>query len=95
MLRSRVTGPLFRRVLFYGVEGLYTGDRNTLGGAVAEGAFLGNVTITSRELSRARLSVTIGNLLDRAYGDPGAEEHPGDIVEQVGRTVRAQLTWRF
>jgi outer membrane receptor for ferrienterochelin and colicins len=95
MLRSRITGPLFGRVLFYGVEGLYTGDRNTLGGAVAEGAFLGNVTITSRELSRARLSLTIGNLFDQSYGDPGAEEHPGDIVGQVGRTFRAQLTWRF
>ena len=95
MLRSRVTGPLFRQALFYGVEGLYTGDRNTLGGGVADGAFLGNVTITSRELARARVAVTIGNLFDRAYGDPGAEEHPGDIVGQVGRTVRAQLTWRF
>jgi hypothetical protein len=39
--------------------------------------------------------VTIGNLFDRSYGDPGAEEHPGDIVGQVGRTVGARLTWRF
>jgi len=95
MMRSRVTGPLFGRTLFYGVEGLYTGDRTTLAGAVADGAFLGTVTLSTRELSRARVSVTIGNLLNRSYGDPGAEEHPGDIIPQVGRTMRAQLAWRF
>ena len=95
LMRSRITGPLFRQTLFFGVEGLYTGDRNTLAGAVAEGAFLGNVTITSRELSRARMSLTIGNLFNRSYGDPGAEEHPGDIIRQTGRTVRAQFSWRF
>jgi outer membrane receptor for ferrienterochelin and colicins len=95
MLRSRVTGPLFRHTLFYGVEGLYTGDRQALRGGVAEGAVLGNVTLSTRELSRARVSVTIGNLFNRHYGDPGAEEHPGDIIGQVGRTMRAQLSWRF
>ena len=65
MLRSRVTGPLFHHTLFYGVEGLYTGDRLALRGGVAEGALLGNMTLTTRELSRARVSVTIGNLFNR------------------------------
>jgi hypothetical protein len=95
MIRSRITGPLFHHTLFYGVEGLYTGDRQALRGGVADGALLGNVTLSSRELSRARLSITIGNLFNRSYGDPGAEEHPGDIIGQVGRTMRAQLSWRF
>jgi outer membrane receptor for ferrienterochelin and colicins len=95
MMRSRVTGPLFRHTLFYGVEGLYTGDRETLRGGVADGVLFGNVTLSTRELSRARLSLTIGNLFNRAYGDPGAEEHPSDIIRQVGRTMRAHLSWRF
>jgi outer membrane receptor for ferrienterochelin and colicins len=93
--RVRVTGPIVSRLLFFGAEGLYTGDRFTLGGGVAEGAFLGNLTLTTRELSRAKLSLTIGNLFNRAYADPGAEEHPGDVIPQPGRTLRAKLSWRF
>jgi outer membrane receptor protein involved in Fe transport len=93
--RIRVTGPIVPRLLFFGAEGLHTGDRLTLGGGVAEGAFLGNLTLTTRELSRAKLSLTIGNLFNRAYADPGAEEHPGDVIPQQGRTLRAKLSWRF
>jgi iron complex outermembrane receptor protein len=95
MTRMRLTGPVYRDVIFFGAEGLYTGDRDTLGGGVADGAFLGNLTISSREISRARFGVTIGNLLNKSYVDPGAEEHPGDVISQVGRTMRAQLVWRF
>jgi iron complex outermembrane receptor protein len=95
MLRTRVTGPIVPRTLFFGAEGLYTGDRDTLAGNVAEGAFLGNLTLSSREISGGRLTLSVGNLFNKIYTDPGAEEHPGDVVRQVGRTIRAQLSWRF
>ncbi|HEY7496878.1 MAG TPA: TonB-dependent receptor [Vicinamibacterales bacterium] len=95
LTHARVTGPLLPRWVFFGAEGLYTGDRLTLAGNVAEGAFLGNLTLTSRELSRARISLTIGNLFNRSLVDPGAEEHPGDVIAQQGRTLRARLEWRF
>ncbi len=95
MMRSRVTGPIVPRTLFFGLEGAYTGDRDTLAGNVADGVFLGNLTLSSKEVSGGRLSVTVGNLFNKTYTDPGAEEHPGDVVRQVGRTLRAQLTWRF
>jgi outer membrane receptor for ferrienterochelin and colicins len=95
MSHVRVTGPIVPRLLFYGVEGLAMGDRLTVGGNVAEGTFLGNLTLSSRELRRARLSLSIGNLFDRTYADPGAEEHPGGVILQPGRTVRAALAWRF
>ena len=93
--RGRVTGPLLPGWVFFGAEGLYTGDRTTLGGNIAAGAFLGNLTLTSRELSHARLAFTIGNIFNRSYVDPGAEEHPGDVIAQPGRTLLARLEWRF
>ncbi len=93
--RLQVTGPIVPRLLFVGVETLYTGDRLTLAGQVAEGRLLGNLTLTTRQLSRAKLSLTIGNVLNRSYVDPGAEEHPGDVIAQQGRTVRAKVSWRF
>jgi outer membrane receptor for ferrienterochelin and colicins len=95
MFRAQVTGPIVPRVLFFGAEGLYTGDRLTIRHNVAEGAFLGNLTVTTRSLSRAKLSLTIGNIFNRSYTDPGAEEHPSDVIAQHGRTVRAKLSWRF
>jgi iron complex outermembrane receptor protein len=95
MMHSRVTGPIVPRTLFFGVEGTYTGDRGTLAGNVADGAFIGNLTLTSKEMSGGRLTFTVRNLFNKRYADPGAEEHPGDVVSQVGRVVRAQLEWRF
>jgi outer membrane receptor protein involved in Fe transport len=95
MVRSRVTGPVVPNRLFFGVEGLYTGDRDTLAGTVADGAFLGNVTLSSRQIAGATLTFAVGNLFNEKYADPGAEEHPGNIVQQVGRTMRAQVSWRF
>jgi iron complex outermembrane receptor protein len=93
--RTRVTGPIVPRTVFIGFEALYTGDRETLGGSVAEGALLSNVTLTTRELSRATFSLTVGNLMNRGYVDPAGEEHPSDVIGQSGRTVRAKLAWRF
>jgi outer membrane cobalamin receptor len=95
LFRTQVTGPIVPRLLFFGAEGLYTGDRLTVRGRVAQGAFLGNLTLTTRSLSRAKLSLTVGNIFNRNYSDPGAEEHPCDVIPQQGRTVRAKLSWRF
>lgn len=33
--------------------------------------------------------------LDYTYGDPGAEEHRQDTIQQDGRTFRLKLTYRF
>jgi outer membrane cobalamin receptor len=93
--RVQVTGPIVSRLLFLGAETFYTGDRLTLAGHVAEGTLLSNLTLTTRELSRAKLSLTIGNAFNRSYFDPGSEEHPGDVIAQQGRTLRAKLSWRF
>jgi len=93
--RVRVTGPIVPRTVFFGAEALYTGDRETLQGNVAAGALLGNLTITTREFNRATMSIGIGNLFNRAYADPGAEEHPSDVIAQQGRRFHAKLSWRF
>lgn len=95
LVRARATGPMLGRWLFFGAEALYTGDRQTVDGDVADGSFLGNLTVSSRDLGRARLSLTIGNLFNDAYVDPGSEEHIKGIIPQPGRTLRARLEWRF
>jgi outer membrane receptor for ferrienterochelin and colicins len=95
LMRARITGPIVPRMLFFGVEGLCIGDRRSVGGNLAKGRFLGNLTASTREVAHARLSVSIGNLFNKSYEDPGAEEHFGATIPQHGRTLRAQLAWRF
>ena len=46
-------------------------------------------------LPHVTLQLDARNLLDRAYGDPGAEEHRQALIPQDGRTVRLRATWRF
>jgi iron complex outermembrane receptor protein len=95
LLRARFTGPVIPRRLFVGVETLYTGDRQTLQQTTANGALIGNVTLSSADIGPFGLSLTVGNLLDRRYGDPGAVEHVQDVIPQDGRTARVKLSWRF
>jgi outer membrane receptor for ferrienterochelin and colicins len=92
---GRFTTPLLGRRATLGMEWVYTSSRQTLNGDTTSGFALGNVTLTSGELAgRLKVSVDIHNVLDRAYADPGGEEHLGPI-RQDGRTARAKLTWRF
>jgi len=41
------------------------------------------------------VSASVYNLFDRKYGEPGSGEHPQDVIEQDGRSVRLQLTYGF
>jgi iron complex outermembrane receptor protein len=93
--RGRAGGALVPRLLFYGLEGLYLSERRTLDDGRVPGVFLANLTVTTREIGRLKGSFMLGNLFDRAYADPGGEEHASDVVAQPGRTVRAKITWRF
>lgn len=46
-------------------------------------------------LARSGAAAVIANLFDRAYADPGAEEHRQPVIGQDGRVVRMKLAWRF
>jgi iron complex outermembrane receptor protein len=93
--RGRAGGAVVPRFLFYGIEGLYLSERRTLNDGRVPGVFLANLTLTTREMGRLKGALTFGNLFDRAYADPGGEEHVTGVVAQPGRTVRAKITWRF
>lgn len=74
----------------------HTGARRTLAGRQAPSTWLAHLTLASREIAPGlSLSAGVRNLLDRRYGEPGSEEHVQDVIEQNGRTVRAEVAWRF
>jgi len=111
LAKVNLTIPLFRDKIFLGLEEQFTSRRKTLiGGNYAKSFFVTNLTLCSRELLKGLdLSVSLYNLFDYRYGDPGGPEHiqdtvssrfsdpahPLDIIQQDGRTFRVKLTYRF
>lgn len=96
LLKLAVAAPLLRDWLVAGPEVQYTARRRTRAGGAASGYWLVNVTLLSRRLAPGlTASLSVYNVLDRRYGDPGGAEHRQDVIEQDGRTVRLKLTYRF
>ncbi len=111
LAKVNLTIPLVRDKIFFGLEEQYTSKRKTLvNGNFAKSFFVTNLTLHSRELLKGlELSVSLYNLFDYRYGDPGGPEHiqdtvssrfsdpahPLDIIQQDGRTFRVKLTYRF
>jgi iron complex outermembrane receptor protein len=88
--------PLYRDWASLGTEVQYTGARQTLAGAEADGYWLTNLTLLSQRLYRGlTVSVSVYNLFDQRYGDPGAQEHRQDVIEQDGRSFRLKVIYRF
>ena len=88
--------PLIRQKLFTSLELQYTSKRITLDGSDAEGYWMTNLTLLSRKLIKGLdLSLSVYNLFNRKYGDPGSSEHRQNTIEQDGRNLRLKLTYRF
>ncbi|MGC2064359.1 MAG: TonB-dependent receptor, partial [Thermodesulfovibrionales bacterium] len=96
LAKLNITVPFVREKVFLGIEEQYTSRRKTLSGNDAKSFYVTNVTIFSRNLLKnLEASVSMYNLFDCRYGDPGAEEHLQDTIRQDGRTFRLKLTYRF
>ena len=88
--------PLVRERLFLGVEQQYTSSRATLAGNQTGAAWLSNATLSCRTPVRGlELSLSVYNLFDDRYGDPGSTEHLQDIIRQDGRSFRTKLDYLF
>jgi iron complex outermembrane receptor protein len=74
----------------------YMSSRHTLSGAHTPSFLRVDVHLTARALrSRLEGGLTVRNVFDAAYADPGSEEHRQDVLPQDGRTVSLSLKWRF
>ena len=88
--------PLFARRLWVGSALEHASSRQTLAGATLPGFTLANLTLHAPALQR-HLDLTLGvsNLFDTRYAQPGSEEHLQDALEQGGRAVSLEASWRF
>ena len=88
--------PLFRDRLFLGAEQQFMSSRQTLAGNRTGAVYLSNATLSCRTPLRGMdLSVSVYNLFDERYADPGSVEHVQDTIAQNGRSFRAKLDYRF
>jgi iron complex outermembrane receptor protein len=96
LAKLNLTAPLIPGKVFVGLEEQYTSQRKTLAGNEADSFFVTNLTLFSRNLLKGlEASVSVYNLFDNKYSDPGAAEHTQDLLQQDGRSFRFKLTYKF
>jgi len=87
--------PVLRDTLFLGLEQQYASSRATRAGKTGA-AYLSHATLSGRTpIPGLELSLSVYNLFDAKYRDPGAAEHVQDTIEQDGRSFRAKLDYHF
>lgn len=88
--------PVLRDRIFLGAEQQYASSRSTIEGRTGA-AYSSNATLSCRTpLPGLEFSLSVYNLFDARYGDPGALEHqPQDIIRQDGRSFRVKLDYLF
>ncbi|MBI1951558.1 MAG: TonB-dependent receptor [Acidobacteria bacterium] len=96
LAKVNLTAPFLAEKLVAALEIQYTSSRETLQGVRAGGFGIANVTLLSRAWRKGPgLSLSIFNLLDKSYGDPGGAEHLQAVIPQDGRSLRAQVKYEF
>ncbi|MBV9610392.1 MAG: TonB-dependent receptor [Acidobacteria bacterium] len=96
LAKLNLTGPLWKKNLFLGFDGQYTGARNTLRLNRLGGYPLANVTLTTKPIAkRMQASFSVYNLLDRRYADDAGDELIQDSILQDGRSFRMKLVYHL
>jgi iron complex outermembrane receptor protein len=87
--------PVGHRI-FAGFAAHYVGKRATGAGNYTDAAFVSDLTLFRRRVTRnVNLSASVHNLFNENYSHPGSEEHVQDSIRQDGRTLRVKLTIDF
>jgi iron complex outermembrane receptor protein len=96
LAKLNIIAPLLKEKIFLGFEEQYTSRRKTLKGNDAKSFYVTNVTLFSQNfMKNFEASVSVYNLFDYRYGDPGSVEHVQDVIQQDGRNFRLKLSYRF
>jgi iron complex outermembrane receptor protein len=75
-------------------EAQYVAARSSLHGH-ADAFWLANANLISTRLHDVELALSIYNLFDRRYADPGSTEHVQHAIPQDGRRLRLRVAYAF
>ncbi|HTK28641.1 MAG TPA: TonB-dependent receptor [Vicinamibacterales bacterium] len=88
--------PLGRTGLVAGLNAWFIGERQTVNDARVAGSVVTDLTVSRPAAGgRIALAISVHNLFDVAYSDPGSEEHRQPVIPQDGRTFGVRATWRL
>jgi iron complex outermembrane receptor protein len=91
-----LTAPLYQGRFFANFELQAMSDRLTVRNREVDSFAICNFTLFGHELFKGLdASISIYNLFDTDYSDPGAVDFRQRSIPQDGRTFRAKLTWSF
>ena len=94
--KLNLSTPLPVAGLRLGYELRYDSARRTLNGSELGGEVLSNVTLGTQSLARGlALSMSIYNLFDKRYAQPGSRTNWQNSLEQDGRSVGIKLSYAF
>lgn len=94
--KLNLSAPLPWAGLRLGYEWRYDSRRLSLDGTDLGGYALSNLLLsTTAWAKRLELSLGIYNLFDRRYAQPGADSNWQNALEQDGRSVRVEASYRF
>ncbi len=96
MARANVVVPVFDRSTTLALEVQHLSRRATVRGGFVSGHVLTHATIGKQNLfGHLDGQVTVRNVFDVSYADPGSEEHVQESIPQDGRNVRFRLSYGF
>jgi len=99
LAKVNLTAPVYRKLVFGGIELQGTARREFShnGVAAAAGGYvIANATLFSTGIIPSlEGSFSVYNLLDKRFDEPATTDHLQSVIPQDGRTFRAQLAYRF
>ncbi len=96
LAKANLTVPFRDDKFLASLEAQYTSARVTLSGEPAGGFTVANFTLLSRYWKKVpSLSLSVFNLFDKKFGDPGGAEHVQNVIPQDGRSFRVQVRYEF
>ena len=94
--KFNLSQPFARHKLVASVDAQYRSRIVTLAGPVISPFTVANFTLLGHAIgSRADLSASVYNLLDKHFADPCSGANLQAQIPQDGRSVRLQFTWRL
>lgn len=96
MAKFNMIAPLLSNKLGAGLEMQYQSGRKTVAGNKTSSFFITNLTLFNQDwIDGLKASISLYNLFDRTYSNPGSEEHVQDQIEQDGRSFWLKLAYTF
>jgi len=96
LARLNLAVPFRAEKFVAALEAQYTSRRETLQGGKTDGFGLVNLSLLSRAWAKGpSLSLSLYNVLDKTYADPGGTEHVQSAIPQDGRSLRVQVKYEF